>query len=151
MSYISSIKTPSVDTLENQPANCLETQSLRELRNFSSTNKAMGGSPQPILVPQGVNYAAGIKRRHIKMSKRSRRSRMIGGLEGSRRPRNEVGRRVKVLKKLIPSSKSKSMGLDGLFRDTADYILALEMRVKVMQIMVKALSTASDDVHNNKC
>lgn len=115
----------------------------------------MGGSPQPILVSQGVNFAAGIKRRHIKISKRSRRiamkrrSRMVGGLEGSRRPRNEVGRRVQVLKKLIPSS-SNTMGLDGLFRDTADYILALEMRVKVMQIMVKALSAASDDDGDNK-
>ncbi|KAL8101070.1 hypothetical protein AgCh_033085 [Apium graveolens] len=116
----------------------------------------MGGSPQPSLVSQVVTYAAGIKRRHIKISKRSRRiamkrkSRMFNGLEGSRRPRNEVGRRVKVLKKLVPSS-SNTKGLDELFRDTADYILALEMRVKVMQIMVKALSTASDDDVDNKC
>ncbi|KAK1385060.1 BHLH1 transcription factor [Heracleum sosnowskyi] len=117
----------------------------------------MGGSPQTILVSQGVNYAAGIRRRHVKMSKRSRRiamkrrsRRMVGGSEGSRRPRNEVGRRVNVLKKLIPSS-SNTMGIDELFKDTADYILALEMRLKVMQIMVKALSNASDDdVDNNK-
>lgn len=118
--------------------------------------KAMGGSPQPILVSPGVNYAAGIQRRHIKVSKRSRRkamkrriSRMVGGLEGCRRPRNEVGRRVKVLKKLVPSS-GNTLGLDELFRDTADYILALEMRVEVMQIMVKVLSIASDDDVDHK-
>jgi len=53
-----------------------------------------------------------------------------------------IERRVRTLKKLIPNSES--MGLDGLFRETADYILSLQMRVKVMQIMVKVL-TGSDD------
>ena len=110
----------------------------------------MGGSPQPINLVSlsSTTRSQRIRRRrHIKTGKRPRRiamkrgsRRRFGGLEGSRRPRNEVGRRVEVLKKLIPSS-SDSMGLDGLFRETADYIVALEMRVKVMQIMVKALST----------
>ncbi|KAG6787023.1 hypothetical protein NC652_007064 [Populus alba x Populus x berolinensis] len=53
-----------------------------------------------------------------------------------------IERRVRTLKKLIPDSES--MGLDGLFRETADYILSLQMRVRVMQIMVKVL-TGSDD------
>ena len=53
-----------------------------------------------------------------------------------------VGRRVRTLKKLIPNGGS--LGLDGLFRETADYILTLQMRVEVMQIMVKEL-TGSDE------
>lgn len=66
-------------------------------------------------------------------------------LQGSTRPAaNVFEKRVRVLRKLVPSTK-ESEGLDGLFRDTNDYILALEMRVKVMQIMVKALSGGSDD------
>ncbi|XP_044492762.1 transcription factor UPBEAT1 [Mangifera indica] len=63
-------------------------------------------------------------------------------LESSRRPANGIQRRVKILKKLIPNSEST--GLDGLFRETADYILALEMRVKVMQIMVKVLGGSEE-------
>ncbi|XP_022775613.1 transcription factor UPBEAT1-like [Durio zibethinus] len=62
--------------------------------------------------------------------------------EGSRRPMNHIEQKVKTLKKLIPNNDS--MGLDGLFRETAEYILSLQMRVKVMQIMVKVL-TGSDE------
>ncbi|EOY00717.1 hypothetical protein QUC31_014152 [Theobroma cacao] len=69
--------------------------------------------------------------RSILMKRRAR-------LEGSRRPMNRVEKKLKTLKKLIPNNES--MGLDGLFRDTADYILSLQMRVEVMQIMVKVLT-----------
>ncbi|XP_039069302.1 transcription factor UPBEAT1-like [Hibiscus syriacus] len=67
--------------------------------------------------------------------------------EGSRRlVVNPIEKKVKTLKRLIPSNDST--GLDGLFRDTAEYILALQMRVKVMQIMVNVLSgSSSDDFH----
>ncbi|KAK9280888.1 hypothetical protein L1049_003779 [Liquidambar formosana] len=63
-------------------------------------------------------------------------------LARSRRPANGVERRVRTLKKLIPNTEST--GLDGLFRETADYILALQMRVRVMQSMVKALSGSDE-------
>ncbi|XVF43856.1 hypothetical protein PTKIN_Ptkin02bG0073600 [Pterospermum kingtungense] len=58
--------------------------------------------------------------------------------EGSRRPVTSTEKKLKTLKRLIPNNES--MGLDGLFRDTADYILCLQMKVKVMQIMVKVLT-----------
>lgn len=77
--------------------------------------------------------------------KRPRRVLMkrVARVEGStRRAGYGVGRRVRTLKKLIPNGES--LGLDGLFRETADYILSLQMRVRVMQIMVKVL-TGSDD------
>lgn len=53
-----------------------------------------------------------------------------------------IERRVRTLKRLIPHRES--IGLVGLFRETADYILALQMRVRVMQNMVKVLT---DSVH----
>ena len=76
--------------------------------------------------------------RRILMKRRAR-------LEGSRRNsgRRGVQRRVRTLKRLVPKS-SACTGLDGLFRETADYILSLQMKVKVMQVMVKAL-TGSDE------
>ncbi|XP_068660386.1 transcription factor UPBEAT1-like [Aristolochia californica] len=55
--------------------------------------------------------------------------------EHQRRPLSRVERRVRTLQRLVPSAKS--MDLDGLFQETADYILNLEMKVKVMQILLK--------------
>ncbi|CAA7044275.1 unnamed protein product [Microthlaspi erraticum] len=60
-------------------------------------------------------------------------------LDASRRPCRSINRRVKTLKELVPNTKS-SESLDGLFRQTADYILALEMKVRVMQTMVQVLT-----------
>jgi len=81
-------------------------------------------------------HAEGKRPRRILMKRMTR-------VEGStRRAGYGVGRRVRTLKKLIPNGES--LGLDGLFRETADYILSLQTRVKVMQIMVKEL-TGSDE------
>lgn len=44
-----------------------------------------------------------------------------------------------MLERLIPS-RDHSAGLEGLFRDTADYILSLQGRVRVMQMMVDMLA-----------
>ncbi|XP_056860979.1 transcription factor UPBEAT1-like [Raphanus sativus] len=60
-------------------------------------------------------------------------------LESHRRQCRSINRRVKTLKELIPNTKP-SEGLNGLFRQTADYILALEMKVRVMQTMVQVLT-----------
>ncbi|KAI4349757.1 hypothetical protein L6164_010317 [Bauhinia variegata] len=73
-------------------------------------------------------------------------TRRAGLVEGSRRRRRRscgIERRVRTLKRLLPSSES--VGLDGLFRETADYILSLQMRMRVMQIVVEVL-TGSDDI-----
>ncbi|KAK9084379.1 hypothetical protein Scep_030850 [Stephania cephalantha] len=59
--------------------------------------------------------------------------------EGSRRNVSGVHGRVRALKKLVPNGKS--MGFDGLLMDTAQYIMSLEMQVKVMKIMVNVLSS----------
>ncbi|GFQ01544.1 transcription factor upbeat1 [Phtheirospermum japonicum] len=58
--------------------------------------------------------------------------------------RNSIERKVRILKRLVPNCDS-SIGVERLFSETADYILALEMRVKVMQIMVGVLSGSDDD------
>ncbi|KAF8401297.1 hypothetical protein HHK36_012230 [Tetracentron sinense] len=122
----------------------------------------MGASPQPLLPPdlkgmvlenKGSSPSCGKVLEAQPMRRRKGRGQRINGghgwsmrpirilrkrralLEGSRRPTNGIGKRVRTLKKLVPNAMS--MGLNGLFRETAYYILALEMRVKVMKIMVK--------------
>ncbi|KAM7274727.1 hypothetical protein ACFE04_016593 [Oxalis oulophora] len=66
-------------------------------------------------------------------------------LESSRSPANAIQKKVRTLKKLVPSGTSdESMGLDGLFNDTVDYIVSLQMRVRVMQTMVKKLSGSDE-------
>lgn len=62
---------------------------------------------------------------------------------GSRRGSYGIQRRVRTLKRLIPNS-DESIGLDGLFRETANYILSLQNRVSVMKVMVDVL-TGSDE------
>lgn len=54
----------------------------------------------------------------------------------------KIERRVRMLKTLIPNGES--MGLEGLFQETAEYILSLEMRVKMMQMVVEMFSGSSD-------
>ncbi|CAO2826658.1 unnamed protein product [Amaranthus hypochondriacus] len=58
---------------------------------------------------------------------------------------NGIEKRVKTLKRLIPNN-GKSQGLDGLFRDTASYIISLQMRVRVMQILVDVLENSQDNI-----
>lgn len=62
-----------------------------------------------------------------------------------RRANNGIERRVRTLKRLVPNGNRDCVGLDGLFRETADYILSLQMRVRVMQIMAKFLTGATSD------
>ncbi|XXG84540.1 hypothetical protein AAC387_Pa10g2043 [Persea americana] len=62
-------------------------------------------------------------------------------IKGSRRSMGGVERRVRTLQKLLPNVQS--MDMDGLFMEAADYILCLEMQVKVMQIMVMVLSNSN--------
>lgn len=124
----------------------------------------MGGCPKPFLVTLDSTFRTkritrkqrvtnGIKGRYIKTSRRQsstrtlmKRSRRRAGGFDIVRPRNhEVKRKVRTLKKLVPNS-SNSKGLDGLFRNTADYILALQMRIQFMQVMVNGLSSTPDDI-----
>lgn len=66
-------------------------------------------------------------------------------MEGSRRRgAMRMKTRIRTLKRLVPRSKNESLGLDGLFRDTAHYILSLQTRVRVMQIMVDVLNASHD-------
>ncbi|KAB2611733.1 transcription factor UPBEAT1-like [Pyrus ussuriensis x Pyrus communis] len=127
------------------------------------------GSQQPLLVSlglkgtvletEGKSYTNGalwnITRESggvVVRNKRSPRRRILKKkkktwtrLQSARRLSNNIGikRRVKTLKGLIPNSED-STGLDGLFRDTADYILSLQTRVRLMQIMVQAFAAGSD-------
>ncbi|KAF5455412.1 hypothetical protein F2P56_024989 [Juglans regia] len=81
---------------------------------------------------------------HVKLGKRPTGILMKKmARSGSRKHANGIGRKVRTLKRLVPNSES--MGLDGLFRETADYILSLQMRVRVMQTMVDALTNSDHE------
>ncbi|KAJ8899140.1 hypothetical protein K2173_011137 [Erythroxylum novogranatense] len=82
-------------------------------------------------------YGGTLRARRMSMKRRAR-------LECGRRDGNGIERRVRTLKKLIPHG-DQSIGLDGLFRETTDYILSLQMKVRLMQIMVKALTGSVED------
>ncbi|KAD6120211.1 hypothetical protein R6Q59_026262 [Mikania micrantha] len=69
-----------------------------------------------------------------------RRRTQHAGQEGSRRS-TMIEKKVRTLKKLIPNGDS-TVGLDGLFRETAEYISHLQMRVSLMQAVVNALSNS---------
>ncbi|GAA0141548.1 hypothetical protein LIER_02668 [Lithospermum erythrorhizon] len=93
-----------------------------------------------------------VKRTSPKKKGKSKRSRTImkrrARLERNRRSssrngRNEFVKKVKVLKKLVPNCESRRM--ETLFQETADYIMALQMRVKVMQIMVNTLQGSDEE------
>lgn len=98
----------------------------------------MVDAPKSLLVALGYGrrWKESKSPRMILMKKRYR-------LKGSRRLKNVFERRVRVLRKLVPTKECEG-DLNGLFRDTTDYILALEMQVKVMQILVKALSGSDE-------
>ncbi|KAK4418034.1 Transcription factor UPBEAT1 [Sesamum alatum] len=78
--------------------------------------------------------------RSMVMKRRARLDRCI------RDRRSAVERKVRILKKLIPNCDT--MEMERVLRETADYIVALQMRVKLMQIMVDVLS-GSDDHHHH--
>lgn len=63
-------------------------------------------------------------------------------IRSPKRRNNGIERRIKTLEKLVPSDKS--IGLEALFGETADYIKCLQMKVKFMQIMVKLLSPSDE-------
>lgn len=63
-------------------------------------------------------------------------------IRSPKRRNNGIERRIKTLEKLVPSDKS--IGLEALFGETADYIKRLQMKVKFMQIMVKLLSPSDE-------
>ncbi|KAK7270380.1 hypothetical protein RIF29_23470 [Crotalaria pallida] len=82
-------------------------------------------------------------KKSVKGRKRPRRI-LMKRRNGSGRGVNGIRRRVRTLRRLVPNSDSNK-GLDGLFRETADYILALQTRVRVMHVMVNVLSGSSSD------
>ncbi|KAL4302093.1 hypothetical protein GQ457_10G026260 [Hibiscus cannabinus] len=73
------------------------------------------------------------RRRSVLMKKKKK-----VGPEVSRRGSVPFRRKVETLKKLVPNKEA--VGLDGLLREAAEYIMWLQMRVKVMQIMVEVLT-----------
>lgn len=89
--------------------------------------------------------AQSIKRRRRRSGVLIRRSRPIPRSHLRSRSADKIDRRVRTLRKLIPTcnQSTETMAMDSLFRDTADYILSLQTKVRAMQLMVNALTTNS--------
>ncbi|MBA0575594.1 hypothetical protein Golob_027908 [Gossypium lobatum] len=104
-------------------------------------NDQMSESKRRLKVKKQGVWGKAVKR-HWRCRRRSRSMLMKRIPEGCTRTLNPFQKKVKTLKKLIPNKKS--MGLGGLFRDTAEYIMCLQMRVKVVQIMVKVLTGSNE-------
>lgn len=83
-----------------------------------------------------------MEQRKSKILMKRRRARFVEGCRSrSRRRGMGMRTRVRTLKRLIPNTQS--MNLDGLFRETAQYILALQTRVRVMQIMLHVFTPSN--------
>ncbi|MBA0793056.1 hypothetical protein Gohar_017489 [Gossypium harknessii] len=104
-------------------------------------NDQMSESKRRLKVKKQRVWGKTVKR-HWRCRRRSRSMLMKRIPEGCTRTLNPFQKKVKTLKKLIPNKES--MGLGGLFRDTAEYIMCLQMRVKVMQIMIKVLTGSNE-------
>nr|XP_019708851.1 transcription factor bHLH69-like [Elaeis guineensis] len=115
----------------NQSGTCsllikaMQHHALRRRKQIARSTKRIGGGTVAPTRPQMV----------------SRKKWAL--LEGSRKPRSHIERRMKKLRRLLPNGES--VGLEGLFGEAADYIMSLQMQVKVMQIMVSVLSPMDSD------
>ncbi|XP_073054088.1 uncharacterized protein [Primulina eburnea] len=64
-----------------------------------------------------------------------------------RKPRiHSIERKVRMLKKLVPNCESMG-SVERLFKETTEYILALQTRVKLMQIAADVLSGSAESDH----
>lgn len=61
--------------------------------------------------------------------------------EGYKRPIKGIDSRIRTLKELVDG---KSLGLDELFRETADFIMCLQTKVRILQTMIKLLSPSDE-------
>ncbi|OIW21445.1 hypothetical protein TanjilG_03577 [Lupinus angustifolius] len=91
-----------------------------------------------VLVAQAKKQKVTKKSFKGRMRRRILMKRKTLTIEGSRKQASGIQRRVRALKKLIPNNKS--IGLEGLYIETAQYILSLQMKVKAMQFMVNTLT-----------
>lgn len=64
-------------------------------------------------------------------------------LEGSRKPVVQIVRKLQKLRRLVPGGDST--GIDDLFCAAADYILTLQMKVRVMEFMVNMFTPQDPD------
>ncbi|XP_050380001.1 transcription factor UPBEAT1 [Argentina anserina] len=122
---------------ENEEKSCTDDGAL--------WNNVPQGTRQRVVMTSTKRSGLVLKNKKRADGKRTLKKRRRSLQFGARRENNGIRRRVRTLKRLIPNSDSKSVkGLDGLFRETADYILSLQSRVTLMQIMVKALAGSNE-------
>ncbi|KAI4340257.1 hypothetical protein MLD38_025115 [Melastoma candidum] len=81
-----------------------------------------------------------------KLAHDKKRKRRFSRRRNVARPGREsagIVRRIRTLKSLIPNGVS--IGLEGLFAETADYIASLQTRVRTMRMVVEAMTGCNSD------
>ncbi|KAJ3669635.1 hypothetical protein LUZ60_011585 [Juncus effusus] len=81
--------------------------------------------------------------KRVIISKKNQRRKL---LESSRKSATQIVRKIQMLRRLVPGGDSTE--IDDLFRVAADYILSLQMQVRVMEYMVNALNPKDCDNRN---
>jgi hypothetical protein len=77
----------------------------------------------------------GVVSRRRSMKKKIHRRKL---LEGYRKSVPQIVRKLQTLRRLVPGGDST--GIDDLFCAAADYILTLQMKVRVMEFMVNVFT-----------
>ncbi|KAJ4768093.1 Transcription factor UPBEAT1 [Rhynchospora pubera] len=80
----------------------------------------------------------GVISRRRAMQKNNRRK-----VEGSRKPVGPIVRKIQTLRQLVPGGDMTE--IDDLFCAAADYILTLQMKVRVMEFMVNMFTPQDPD------
>ncbi|ONK63231.1 uncharacterized protein A4U43_C07F12740 [Asparagus officinalis] len=110
--------------------------------SLASLLMALDSNDTCMHVQLGSRSAERLAVRRRRRIQKIRRRRVL--LEGSRNCRGRFGRRIRDLRRLVPTGESV-IGVDGLFKEAAEYISYLRMQVEVMQVLVKVLSGDSED------
>ncbi|XP_020102252.1 transcription factor UPBEAT1 [Ananas comosus] len=115
-----------------------DTHSIRATRHHAATRARRRFKKQMAKTKRAGTGATTLITTMLKMT----RGRAL--LEGSREPVDArlVERKVGELRRLVPQrcGDDESVGLEGLLRVAADYVMWLEMQVKVMKIMLSVFS-----------
>lgn len=88
------------------------------------------------------NYIGSVISRRRAKQKTQRRKLV---LKGSRKPVVEIVKKLQKLRRLVPGGDSDSTEIDDLFCAAADYILTLQMKVRVMEYMVSMFTPQDPD------
>lgn len=127
---------------------CHRSTRLNQTRNTSALIRAVQQSTSSTSLRRNKqimarsNYIGSVISRRRAKQKTQRRKLV---LKGSRKPVVEIVKKLQKLRRLVPGGDSDSTEIDDLFCAAADYILTLQMKVRVMEYMVTMFTPQDPD------